>query len=97
MIESFNDILERVKKCVFRYLNKKPIYLYFDEFTFRWNNRIAENKITRKGIKKTVMRPMPVMDINICLLATAAGKKMLRTNDGKIISKNFQLAADYCP
>ena len=93
--ESFSAILERTKKGVFHYLSKKHISRYLDEFTFRWDNRIPEDKITRRGIKKIVMRPMPVMDIIVSLLAKAAGKQLLRTHNGSIISKNFQLAADY--
>ena len=93
--ESFSAILERAKKGVFHYLSKKHISRYLDEFTFRWDNRIPEDKITRRGIKKIVMRPMPVMDIIVSLLAKAAGKQLLRTHNGSIISKNFQLAADY--
>jgi len=93
--ESFSAILERDKQGVFHYLSKKHISRYLDEFTFRWDHRIPENKITRKGIKKIVMRPMPVMDTIVSLLTKAAGKQLLRTHDGNIISKNVQLAVNY--
>lgn len=41
---------------------------YLRKFEFRWNNRVAEKTIDKNGCRKTVMRPIPIMDMIIILL-----------------------------
>ena len=90
--ESFSALLERAKQGVFHLMSTKHINRYLHEFEFRWNHRIPEEKITKKGKKKIVMRPMPVMDILTSLLAKANGKQLLRTPNGSIESYKLCMA-----
>lgn len=86
--ESFGALLERAKQGVFHFMSTKHLKRYLHEFEFRWNHRIHEEKMTRKGKKKIVMRPMPVMDVLSSLLVRANGKQLLRTPNGSIKSYN---------
>lgn len=87
--ESFASILERAKLGVFHYMSSKHLSRYLNEIGFRWDHRIPAEKITKKGIKKIIMQPMPVMDKLASLLAKAIGKQLLRTSNGSIISQNY--------
>ena len=93
--ESFSAILERAKQGVFHYLSKKHLSRYLHEIGFRWNHRIPVKKITRKGLKKTVMRPMPVIHKLISLLSKALGRQLLKTPKGSIIPRYYCLSSEY--
>ena len=82
--ESFGALLERAKQGVFHFMSTKHLNRYLHEFEFRWNHRIPEEKITTKGKKKIVMRPMPVMDVLNSLLAKANRKQLFRTSNGSL-------------
>ena len=84
--ESFAAILERAKQGVFHYLSNKHLTRYLSEFSFRWDQRIPEKKTTRKGVKKIVMRPLPVMVLLIALISKAAGRQLRRTLNWSIVS-----------
>jgi len=71
--ESFNANLERAKLGVFHYMSKKHLARYLHEVCFRWNHRIAELKMNKKGIWKIVMKPMPVIDMLMSMLSHAPG------------------------
>lgn len=83
--ESFSSILERAKQGVFHYLSKKHLTHYLNEISFRWDHRIPEEKVTKNGTKKTVMIPMPVMDMFHSLLTRALGRQVRRTINGGIL------------
>lgn len=84
--ESFGALLERAKLGVFHFLSSKHIHRYLVELEFRWDHRIPEDKITRTGKKKIVMKPMPVLEIVASLLSAAAGKQVRRTQNRGILS-----------
>jgi len=84
--ESFGAILERAKQGVFHYLSKKHLRRYLSEFSFRWDHRIPEKKTTRKGKKKIVMRPLPVIALLVALISKAAGRQLRRTLNWSIVS-----------
>lgn len=90
--ESFGALLERAKQGVFHYMSTKHLNRYLHEFEFRWNHRIPEEKITRKGEKKIVMRPMPVMDLLKSLLTKVTGKQIFRTPNGSLSDFSTRLA-----
>jgi hypothetical protein len=58
--EFFSAILERAKQGVFHYLDPKHLSRYLHEIGFRWDHRIPELKLIKKGGLKLVMKPMPV-------------------------------------
>lgn len=91
--ESFGALLERAKQGVFHFMSAKHLKRYLHEFEFRWNHRIPEEKVTRTGKKKIVMRPMPVMDVLNSLLSKANGKQLFRTSNGSI--KSFKPCLGY--
>jgi hypothetical protein len=84
--ESFGAILERAKQGVFHYLSNKHLARYLSEFSFRWDQRIPEKKTTRKGKKKIIMRPLPVMALLIALISKAAGRQLRRTLNWGVVS-----------
>jgi hypothetical protein len=84
--ESFGAILERAKHGVFHYLSKKHLSRYLSEFSFRWDQRFPEQKTTRKGKKKTIMRPLPIIMIFIALISKAVGRQLRRTPNWGIVS-----------
>ena len=86
--ESFGALLERTKLGVFHFLSNSHIHRYLNELEFRWDHRIPEEKITRTGKKKIVMKPMPVMQVLASLLSAAAGKQLRRTRNRGIFSFN---------
>lgn len=67
--ESFGTLLERAKQDVFHFMSTKHLKRYLHQFDSRWNPRIPEEKVPRKGKKKIVMRPMPVIDVLNILLS----------------------------
>lgn len=87
--ESFNAILERAKIGVFHYMSKKHLPRYLNEICFRWNHRIPELKMDKKGFLKIVMRPMPVMTILRSLLLQAPGCQLRRTQKGGIMNLGY--------
>jgi hypothetical protein len=91
--ESFGALLERAKQGVFFFMSAKHLDRYLHEFEFRRNHRIPEERKTKTGKKKIVMRPMPVIDMLISLLSTANGKQLFRTSNGSI--KAFSVCPAY--
>jgi len=83
--ESFNAILERAKQGVFHYLSKKHLSRYLHEIGFRWDHRIPELKLTKKGDLKLVMKPMPLIIKLKSLLSRASGRQLRRTLNGGIL------------
>lgn len=83
--ESFNAILERAKQGVFHYMSEYHLHRYLHEIGFRWDHRIPEEKVTKKGKTKTVMMPMPVIDMLRSLISRAFGRQLRRTENGGII------------
>jgi hypothetical protein len=84
--ESFSSILERTKIGVFHYMSRNHLSRYLNEIGFRWNHRIPEQRITRKGLKKTIMRRMPFMSMLVSLLSQCVGKQIRRTKNFSIKS-----------
>jgi len=83
--ESFNSLLERAKQGVFHYMSEKHLPRYLNEIGFRWDHRIPKEKVSKKGRKKTVMVPMPVMDLLRSLISQAFGRQLRRSNNGGIL------------
>lgn len=84
--KSYSAIIERVKLCVFHYISRRALSRNLNEIGFRWDYRILEEKVTKKGIKKKYMRPMPVIDMLVSLLSRCLGKQLRRT-------KNFGISS----
>jgi hypothetical protein len=59
--ESFGALLERTKQGVFHYLSEPHLPRYLDEISFRWNHRIPDKEIIKRGKRKLIYKPMPVM------------------------------------
>ena len=85
--ESFGALLERTKQGVFHYLSKQHLPRYLDEISFRWNHRIPDKEIMKRGRKKLIYKQMPVMDMLSSLITNALGRQLRRTENGGI----------YCP
>ena len=85
--ESFSALLERAKQGIFHYLSKVHLPRYLDEIGFRWNHRIPDREIIKKGKKKVIYKQMPVMDMLTSLINNALGRQLRRTANGGI----------YCP
>ena len=83
--ESFNAILERAKQGVFHYLSKKHLSRYLHEIGFRWDHRIPELRLTKKGDLKLVMKPMSVIIKLKSLLSRASGRQLRRSLNGGIL------------
>lgn len=79
--ESFSALLERAKVGVFHYLSKKHLSRYLNEFEFRWINRIPEEKKTKTGKKKIVMKPIPVINMITKLIIGFSGILLRRTSN----------------
>jgi hypothetical protein len=82
--ESFSAILERAKQGVFHYLSSKHLNRYLHEIGFRWDHRIPELKLTKKGDLKLIMKPMPVKRMLRSLLSQATGRQLRRSPNGGI-------------
>ena len=77
--ESFASLFERARFGVFHYLSKKHLQRYLHEFSFRWNNRVAELRKTRSGRTRRVMKPIPIIDMLILLIMCISGCHLRRT------------------
>ncbi len=84
--ESFSAIVERAKQGVFHYLSKKHLPRYLHEIGFRWDHRLPELKITKKGQLKIVMKRMSVTKMLRSLLSRASGRQLRRSVNGGIRS-----------
>jgi len=89
--ESFSAILERAKQGVFHYLSPKHLNRYLHEIGFRWDHRIPELKLTKKGDLKLVMRPMPMRKMLKSLLSQATGRQLRRSPNGGIRSLAYSI------
>jgi len=83
--ESFGALLERTKQGVFHYLSELHLSKYLDEISFRWNHRIPDRVIIKRGKKKLIYKQMPVIDMLSSLLANASGRQLRRTFNGGIV------------
>ena len=83
--ESFSAILERAKQGVFHYLSPKHLSRYLHEIGFRWDHRVPELRLTKKGDLKLVMKPMSVIIKLKSLLSHAAGRQLRRSLNGGIL------------
>ena len=77
--ESFNANFKRAQIGVFHYMSDKHLSRYLNEFSFRWENRVADAKHTKTGKKKIVMKPIPIIDLLIILLMRISGLRLRRT------------------
>lgn len=96
-VESFGAILERVKLGVFHYMSRKHLSRYLNEIGFRWDHRVPQKKITKKGIKKTFMCQMPVIDMLMSLLSRCLGRQLRRTKNFGIRSLTNPESVDFQP
>ena len=84
--ESFGALLERTKQGVFHHLSELHLPRYLDEISFRWNHRIPDKEIIKRGKKKLVYKPMPVINMLSSLIGNAFGRQLRRSINGGIIS-----------
>ena len=77
--ESFAGIVKRARVGVFHYMSQLHLNRYMNEFEFRWNNRVPDEMLDKNGQTKTVMRPIPIMDMIILLLIRFSGYCLKRT------------------
>ena len=89
--ESFSSLLERAKLGVFHYMSTKHLKRYLNEIGFRWDHRTPIEKVTKKGKRKTIMVPLPVMDMLRSLIVNAIGRQLRWKKNGGI--SQLQLAA----
>ena len=83
--ESFSAIFKRAKQGVFHYLSKKHLSRYLHEIGFRWDHRIPELKLTKKGDLKLVMKPMSVIIKLKSIIGRASGRQLRRSLNGGIL------------
>ena len=83
--ESFSAILERAKQGVFHYLSVQHIGRYLNEIGFRWDHRIPELKLTKKGELKIVMQQIPVIKMLRSLIFRAQGRQLRRSANGGFV------------
>lgn len=69
--ESFNAMPERAKTAVFHYMSPKHLSRYLTELSFRWSNRDPKEVVTKKGKKKLIWKPKPIMQQLTSLLPFA--------------------------
>jgi len=74
--ESFGAMLERTKTGVFHYMSSMHLNLYLTELSFRWFNRDPKKVLTKKGKKKIIWKPKPLMEQLESLLPFAGGIKL---------------------
>jgi transposase-like protein len=77
--ESFSSIFERARVGVFHYLSRTHLSRYLNEFSFRWEHRVPEEKITKSGKVKITMKPIPIIDMLFLLIMRCAGAHLRRT------------------
>lgn len=87
--ESFSAMLERARIGVFHYLSPKHLSRYLHEFSFRWEARVPVKKYTKSGKKKTIMKPIPVLDMVIILITRLSGIRLRRTKSWGIEDFSF--------
>lgn len=79
--ESFSSLFERARIGVFNYLSNKHLSRYFNEFGFRWEHRVPEEKITKKGKREIEMKPIPIVDMLFLLIMRFSGSHLRRTKN----------------
>lgn len=77
--ESFTSLLKRARIGVFHYMSRKHLSRYLSEIEFRWENRIPEQKITKSGKTKVIMKPIPIMDMIAILIMRFSNIFLRRT------------------
>jgi hypothetical protein len=77
--ESFNGHFKRALIGVFHYISDKHMARYLHEIRFRWENRVEDKKRTKTGEYKTVMKPIPIIDMLIILIMRLSGIRLRRT------------------
>lgn len=77
--ESFSSIFERARVGVFHYLSRTHLSRYLNEFSFRWEHRVPEEKLTKSGKVKITMKPIPIIDMLFLLIMRCAGAHLRRT------------------
>jgi len=77
--ESFSSLFERARIGVFHYLSDKHLTRYLNEFCFRWEHRVPEEKRTKSGKKKIQMTPIPIVDMLFLLIMRCSGAHLRRT------------------
>jgi len=87
--ESFSAMLERARIGVFHYLSPKHLSRYLHEFGFRWEARVPVKKLTKSGKKKTIMKPIPIIDMVIILITRFSGTRLRRTKSWGIEDFSF--------
>ena len=78
--ESFNSNFKRALIGVFHYISDKHLSRYLHEIGFRWENRVEDKKRTKTGEYKTVMKPIPTIDMLIILIMRFSGIRLRRTS-----------------
>lgn len=84
-VESFNSLFERARIGVFHFMSKRHLGYYLSEAGFRWNHREPKEKRMKNGKTKTVMVPLPVLDMVKSLLCHASGVQLRRSDNGGIL------------
>jgi hypothetical protein len=77
--ESFSSLFERARVGVFHYFSDKHLSRYLNEFSFRWEHRVAEETKTKSGKTKIKMRPIPIIDMLFLLIMRCSGSHLRRT------------------
>ena len=77
--ESFNSNFKRALIGVFHYISDKHLLRYLHELGFRWENRVEDKKRTKTGEYKTVMKPIPTIDMLIILIMRFSRIRLRRT------------------
>lgn len=88
--ESFNAKLERVRFGVFHHMSRLHLSKYLSEVVFQWNHRQPARVVIKKGRKKTIWEPMPVLVKVASLLKHAVGVQLRRLANGGIIRLPLQ-------
>jgi transposase-like protein len=88
--ESFNAKLERVRFGVFHHMSRLHLPKYLSEVVFQWNHRQPARVVIKKGRKKTIWEPMPVLVKVASLLKHAVGVQLRRLANGGIIGLPLQ-------
>ena len=60
-------------------MSDKHLSRYLDEIQFRWEIRVKDKKRTKTGEYKTVMKPIPTIDMLIILIMRFSGIRLRRT------------------
>jgi transposase-like protein len=77
--ESFSSLFERARMGVFHYFSEKHLSRYLNEFSFRWEHRVPEERITKSGKKKIQMKSIPIIDMLFLLIMRCSGTHLRRT------------------